>query len=504
VPVDPKTLPQDPQILQKMLVDVTAQLDRTERLLRQLLAAKTGRKSEQLSREQLALFAAEAGFSLPEMEENSSGDDAEPPASSAGGSSNADSQRRGRKPLPGHLKRERVEHDLAESEKHCGECGEDLRRIGEEISERYEYVPAQMKVIEDVCQKYACACTVKTATKPPQPIEKSTAGASLLSQVIVSKYADHLPLHRQAKMFRRFGVDLSDQTMCGWVAQCAALLEPLYERLKRFVLASKVVGTDDTPVKVLDRKLPQARKGRIWPYVGDRDHVAAVYDYTPTRERAGPEEFLKNFRGHLQADAYAAYDAFFTNPERGMVEVGCWAHARRHFHQAQDTDPSRMRTALWMIADLYRVEKLARDSGLRGEELRLLREQGARPVLDRLHVYLLQIRDELLPKSDAGQAVAYALKNWAALTRYSSNPDLSIDNNATERSLRCFAVGRNNWTFFGSDRGGRTAAVLRSFVTSCELAKVEPFAWFRDVLARIANHPMQKLDELLPHRWTLV
>src|SRR5262249_7938638 len=164
-------------------------------------------------------FAAEAGLSLREAEEKNSDDDTKPPASSAGGNSDAESRRRGRKPLPRHLKRERIEHDLAENEKHCAECGEDLRRIGEEVSERYEYIPAQMKVIEDVCQKYACACTVKTATKPSQPIEKSTAGASLLTQVIVAKYADHLPLHRQTKMFRRFGVELSDQTMCGWMAQ---------------------------------------------------------------------------------------------------------------------------------------------------------------------------------------------------------------------------------------------------------------------------------------------
>ena len=483
-----------------MLVDVTAQLDRTERLLRQLLQAKTGRKSEQLSREQLALFAAELGMALPEAEESEDHDE-EPPASASGFGSG---KPRGRKPLPRHLKRERIEHDLPEAEKHCCRCDQDLRRIGEEISERYEYIPAQMKVIEDACFTYACACTVKTATKPAQPIEKSTAGASLLAQVIVAKYADHLPLHRQAKMFARHGVELSDQTLCGWVAQCAQLLEPLYERLKRFVLASKVVGTDDTPIKVLDRKLPQARKGRIWPYVGDRDHIAAVYDYTATRERAGPEEFLKNYRGHLQADAYVAYDAFFTTPERGMVEVGCWAHARRHFHNALETDPSRMRTVLLMIAQLYRVERTARERGLRGNELNLLREHGSRPVLERLHAYLLEIQDQLLPKSEAGQAVAYALKNWAALTRYVENPDLSIDNNHTERALRCFAVGRANWTFFGSDRGGRTAAVLRSFVTSCELVKVDPFAWFHDVLSHIAEFPISRLDELLPYRWAAV
>lgn len=496
LPVDPKTLPDDAEKLKKIVVDVTAQLDRTERLLRQLLQAKTGRKSEHLSREQLALFAAELGLDLPEPEESDDHDEGPPSASES-----RSGKSRGRKPLPRHLKRERIEHDLPESEKHCIHCDQDLRRIGEEVSERYEYIPAQMKVIEDACFTYACACTLKTAMKPTQPIDKSTAGASLLAQVIVAKYADHLPLHRQTKMFARHGVELSDQTLCGWTAQCAQLLEPLYERLKRFVLASKVVGTDDTPVKVLDRKLPQARKGRIWPYVGDRDHVAAVYDYTATRERAGPEEFLKNYRGHLQADAYVAYDAFFTQPERGLVEVGCWAHARRHFHQALEADPSRMRTVLLLIAQLYCVERTARERELRGEELRLLREYGARPVLKRLHEYLGEIQDQLLPKSEASQAVAYTLKNWTALTRYLENPDLSIDNNHTERALRCFAVGRANWTFFGSDRGGRTAAVLRSFVTSCELVKIDPFAWFRDVLSRIAEFPIPRLDELLPHRW---
>ena len=236
---------------------------------------------------------------------------------------------RGRRPLPPHLKRERIEHDLTEEEKHCACCNQDLRPIGEETSERYEYIPAQLLVIEDVCKKYACACTVKTASKPPQPIEKSAAGASLLAQVIVSKMADHLPVHRQAKIFRRFGVEIPDQTMCGWMRQSAELLDPLYVRLKQFVLRSKVVGTDDTPVKVLDRNLKRAtRKGRFWPYLGDRDHAAAVFDYTPTRERAGPEQFLKTYRGYLQADAYVAYDSFFTNPERGLVEVACWAHTQ--------------------------------------------------------------------------------------------------------------------------------------------------------------------------------
>ena len=493
-----------------MLVDLTQQLDKTQRLLRQLLAAKSGTHSEQLSADQLRLFAQELGQApcapgaAAEAEEDSRDHDLPPGSSTPGSSSGerAESRPRGRRALPPHLKRERVVHDLTETEKHCASCNQDLRPIGEETSERYEYIPAQLLVIEDVSKKYACACTVKTASKPPQPIEKSAAGASLLAQVIVSKVADHLPVHRQAKILRRFGVKIADQTMCGWMRQSAELLDPLYARLKQFVLSSKVVGTDDTPVKVLDRSLPRAtRKGRFWPYIGDRHHAAAVFDYTPTRERAGPERFLKHYRGYLQADAYVAYDSFFIAPERGLVEVACWAHTRRHFHQALDTDPARMGAVLAHIAQLYAVEKRARRSGIVGRDLCLLREHASRPVLEKLHQYLETIREELLPKSEAGQAVAYALKNWTALTRYLEDGDLSIDNNHTERSLRGIAVGRRNWTFVGSDRGGRTMAVLRSFVASCELAQVDPFAWFQDVLTRIGQCSLQQLDELLPHRW---
>ena len=482
-----------------MLVDLTTQLDKTQRLLRQLLEAKSGTRSEQLSADQLRLFAQE--INAPDAATETDKDDNLPSGSaSSSGEDKDESRPRGRRVLPPQLKRQRIEHDLTEEQKHCDCCNQDLRLIGEETSERYEYIPAQFLVIEDVCKKYAC--TVKTASKPSQPIEKSVAGASLLAQVIVSKIADHLPVHRQAKIFGRFGVEIPDQTMCGWMRQSAELLDPLYVRLKQFVLSSKVVGTDDTPVKVLDRNLKRAtRKGRFWPYVGDRNHSAAVFDYTPTRERAGPEQFLKTYRGYLQADAYVAYDSFFTNPERGLVEIACWAHTRRHFHKALDTDSARMGAVLAYIGHLYKVEKRARRSGIMGEDLRLLRAQASMPVLEKLYEYLEKIREEVLPKSEAGQAVAYALKNWTALTRYLEDGDLSIDNNHTERSLRGIAIGRHNWTFVGSDRGGKTMAVLRSFVASCELVKVDPFAWFQDVLSRIAGHSIQRLDELLPHRW---
>jgi transposase len=513
-----------------------AQLERefTERhkyesLLRELLDAPRNRKSEQLSNEQLSLFEAawKARAALDATGEATDGDDGITPGDPADGDgqANADnaskSKRRGRRPLAGHLERERIVHDLAESEKHCACCGKDLRLIEEETSERYDYIPAKLRVILDVCLKYACDCTVKTAAKPPQPIRprakdlwrpyplisrtvllrhwsKSTASASLLAHVIVSKHADHQPLHRQERMFERHGIDLSRKTMGGWMAQCAELLDPLFEKLKQELFKSKVIGTDDTSVKVLDPKLPFARTGRIWPYLGDIHHPVVVYDYTPTRGRAGPAKFLEGYKGYLQADAYSVYDAFFT-PARGLTEVGCWMHARRYIFKALETDQERMGPAMHLIARLYRVEECARE--MTAADRCALRQRVSAKLLEKLHAYLLELRGEVLPKSPSGAAVRYILNQWDALTRLLDDGELEIDNGAAERANRDIAIGRNNWTFFGSDKGGKTAAVLRSFVASCKRAKVEPFAWFNDVLGRIAEHSLSRLGELLPHNW---
>jgi transposase len=508
VAFDPKHLPENPKVLQQMVLDLMAQLDRecTERnkieaLLRELLNARRNRKSEQLSSDQLALFAAAWQSRQAEAEPTKpDGSDGDDPNANSGADESASKKRTGgRQPLPRHLKRERIVHDLAEEEKHCSTCQQDLRPIGEESSERYEYIPAKLTVIEDICKKYACACTVKTATKPSQPIEKSTAGASLLAQVIVAKTADHLPLHRQEKIFERHGVDISRKTMGGWLAQCADLLKPLYGSMKEVLFQSKVIGTDDTSVKVLDVKLPFARTGRIWPYSGDAAHPVILYDYTATRERAGPEEFLKGYRGYLQADAYGGYDAFFKDPARELIEVGCWAHARRYFHKALESDQARMGPALLLIAQLYRMEKQARS--LTAEDRLRLRQLQSQLILEKLRNYLLEIQVEVLPKSPEGRAVRYTLKNWTALTRYCEDGDLQIDNNATERAIRGIAVGRNNWVFFGSDEGGKTAAVLRSFVASCQRVGVDPFIWLKDILTRIADHPITRIAELLPHNW---
>jgi transposase len=503
--IDPNLLPQDVTVLHNIVRELCEQLkhesaekDKYRSLLRELLEAQQNRKSEQLSKNQLALFETLWKTVQPEEEEEQE-NASEPAAEEEPKPEPSQGKKRsGRQPLARHLIRERIIHDLAESEKHCDCCGKDLRLIAEETSERYEFIPASMKVIEDVRLKYACDCTVKTADKPAQPIEKSTAGASVLAQVIVSKFADHLPLHRQEKIFERHGVNISRKTMGGWMPAAAELLDPLYQAAKKILFQSKVIGTDDTGVKVLDPKLSFARTGRIWPYVGDARHPVVLFDYTANRGRDGPAKFLEGYTGYLQADAYSVYDAFF-KPARGLIEVGCWMHARRYVFKALESDQLHMGPALHLIARVYAVEDRAK--GLTGQERLELRKRLSAPQIEKLHQNLLKIGDAVLPKSPAGKAVRYALNQWQALTRFLEDGDLEIDNGATERANRGIAIGRGNWTFFGSDHGGKTAAVLLSFIATCQRNAVEPFAWFRDVLSRIATHPINRIEELLPHNW---
>jgi transposase len=513
VALDFNNLPDNPEVLRQMVIELATQLDAHERrlarvqnILEQLLRWRFGQKREKIDERQLFLFAVELEATggdvkdliaeLEQDQEPKPDDDNQPPASGAAEKPKPGGH--GRRRLPKTLLRERIEYELSEAERECPHCAATMPRMGEEVSERLEYVPASLKVVEEVRAKYACSCggALKTAPKPAQPIEKGLAGASLLAQVAVSKYADHCPLHRQEVIFRRHGAELSRKTMCGWMRQTADLLAPLYERLKTRALASKVVQTDDTPVMVLDPALPKTRTGRIWTYVGEG---ATVYDYTPTRKRDGPERFLKDYRGYLQADAYGGYDQLYVKPERGLVEVACWAHSRRKFYEARSSDLPGATTALAYIGLLYKIERRARDLG--SADRFALRQRYAVPVLIHFREFLERERRRVLPKSPEGMAIAYALRNWTALGRYTDDGDLSIDNNGAERSLRGIAVGRRNWTFFGSDGGGKTAAVLMSFMASCQRLKIDPWAYLRDVLERIAAHPVNALDELLPANW---
>ena len=496
--IDPQKLPLDVEKCHALIAELVQELDLKDRRLRhvqheleKLLRWRYGAKRERVDEKQLFLFAAEVLAAVKEEAQ------VKPPPESP------KTQRpgHGRKPLPRQLERRRVEHDLRPEEKICPQCREALRPIGEETSERLEYVPASLHVIQDVRRKYACpkGCTVVTASKPMAPIEKGLPGPGLLAHVAVSKYADHQPLHRQTEMFQRQGITLSRRTMAGWMGQSAELLSPLYERMKAEVLASKVIQTDDTPVGVLDPALPRTRTGRIWTYVGDGDHPYTVYDFTPDRSRDGPEAFLEDFRGYLQADAYSGYDKIYKD-ER-VTEVACWAHTRRKFYEAQSSDLMRSMIMLAYVRLLYDVEKEARDLALDGPGRLALRQEKSVPILQDIEVYLRREELDVLPKSPVGQAIAYTLSNWEALVRYAQDGDLEIDNNGAERSLRGIAVGRNNWMFFGSENGGRTAAILTSFTTTCKRHGLDPFVYLRDIFERISAHKESKLADLLPDNW---
>lgn len=497
-------LPDDLHELKRLVLDLVARLNRSEleqARLRELLEAKRERQSEKLSADQLALFAAMWEARQESSSADDDDDEPEPPPSATGEAPTRKRKRTGRPALPKDLPRETIEHDVTGKDQPCPDCQAPLRLIGADRAERLEVIPAQMKVVEEVCFKYACQCSVHTATKPAQPLPKSIAGASVLAQVITAKFLYNLPLHRQEQMWSAQGVTLSRKTMSGWLAQVAELLAPVYVALKQHVFGSYVLGTDDTGVKVLDPQLPFARKGHFWPYCGDRGHPGVVFQYTATRGGKEVAEFLRSYRGpYLQADAYAVYDGLYRDPQRDLREVGCLAHCRRYWLKALATARDQVGPVLYLIHQLYGIEEEARD--LDATQRLALRQERSRPLLAKMRAYLDNLKLVALPQSPAGKALRYTFNQWTALTRFCDDGELAIDNNATERALRGIAVGRRNWMFVGSDVGGHTAATLLSFVATCRVVGVDSFAWFRDVLTRIAQgHPVNRLAELLPHCW---
>ncbi len=498
----PADLPTDVTQCHALIEELSATVEEQQRVtarLRQqvevLLKRLYGPRAERIDPAQLVLFG-EAMAAAPEQEEEAPPEPETPaPAAKKG---------HGRKPLPKDLPRQRIVHDVADEEKVCPECGAAKKRIGEEVSEQLEYVPASVFILEHVRPKYACPCCqehVSVADKPAKVIDKGVPGPGLVAHVLTSKYCDHLPLYRQESMLARHGVALSRKTLCGWVMATAARLEPLVEAMKREVLASAVIHTDDTPVRVRGDDGPFT--GRFWVYVGDRAHPYTVYDYTPSRRRDGPAAFLDGYKGYLQADAFGGYDGIYASGD--VVEVACWVHARRKFHDARSTDSARAHRMLAWIRQLYDVEKDARK--LDAEQRRALRQQRSKPVLegdgDRegIEQWLIEQQALALPKSPIGEAVNYALNNWTALTRYLDDGILAIDNNAAEQALRGIAIGRKNWLFLGSDRGGRAAAVHFTLIQSAKRHGIDPFAYLRHILLRITTDPPANLRDLLPDRW---
>jgi len=498
--------------------------------LKNLLRRAYGRSSEKLDPNQLALFEK----MLAELQQAPSQASlvAEPAATGTAQAPKSSPNGHGRRQLPAELERRAVIIDLPEDQKACPCCHGMRQPMGEEITEKLDYEPARVFVRQEIRKKYVCrACEaaaaeggpqIVIADKPLSPIEKGLAAPGLLAQIIVSKYADHQPLNRLERILGRHDIQISRSTTCDWMRQCAEALRPVYELMVQEVVASRVIHTDDTPVDVLDREVPGTTKtGRFWVYVGDEDHPQIVFDYTPSRSRDGPMAFLKGWgkesRVYLQADAFGGYDGIYRGETGGQVtEVACMAHCRRKFYDARNSDTATATQALAHIRLLYDVEDQAKalaaeesDPQARWRKLvteRLrLRQEIAMSRLAQFKAWLesrqIAKGGPVLPKSPMGLAIAYALNQWEALCVYTTAGELAIDNNISERALRRIAVGRGNWVFMGSDTGGRTAAVLFALVATCERHHVNPFEYLRDVLTRIAAHPMNRLADLLPDRW---
>jgi transposase len=400
-----------------------------------------------------------------------------------------------------HLPHIRIEHDLTEAEKTCACCGGPKQRIGEDESRELEYIPARLEVKVHVLPKYACpVCRdgVASPPVPPKPTPRGMAGPGLVAFVVVSKFADHLPLYRLEDILTRHGVYLSRSTLCDWVRDAAAVLEPLAELQKSLVLQSPVIWTDDTPVTVLGGGQPGSSTGRFWVYIGDDGHPYSVYDFSASRCRDGPAAFLAGYRGFLQADAYGGYDGIFLGSDGGVMEVACWAHARRKFYEARPNAPREANEVLEWIRQLYDIEDRA--LGATAEERLALRQREAVPILDRIEGRLDELSGRALPKSALGKAVTYARNQWAALRRYASDSRLTIDNNVSERTLRLQAIGRKNWEFLGSAAAGPRAAVLFTILAGAKRHRLEPWAYLRDVLLRLSAGETE-LESLLPDRW---
>ncbi len=408
-----------------------------------------------------------------------------------------------RKPLPEHLPREIVTH--APGRDCCPDCGGQLRQFGEDISEQLEYVPENFKVIRHVRPKFSCSgCDrVVQVPAPSRPIERGLAGPGLLAHVIVSKFSDHLPLYRQSEIYARQGVDISRSTLAGWVGASSDLLAPLVDALQGHVLAGRKLHADDTPIPVLSPGSGKTRTARLWTYVrddraaGEPTPPAVWFAYSADRKGEHPRQHLKTYKGALQADAYAGFHHLYGDD---VYEAACWAHARRKFHEIHAVHASPTTAeALARIGALYAIEEEIR--GKPAELRREVRQTRAAPLLQALRAWMEKALRSLSTKSDTAAAIRYALSRWRALTRYTEDGLLEIDNSAAERALRAVALGRKNFLFVGSDCGGERAAAMYSLIGSAKLNGHDPELYLRTVLARLANHPINHIHDLLP--WNL-
>jgi transposase len=496
-------LPDDIEILKQIviaqrerLLSSTLQIEQLKLQLAKLRRMQFGRSSEQIDAE-----IAQLELTLEDLETR------EAAASPAVTAVLPERVKPVRRPLPENLPREIVVHETACK---CPECGTGLAALGEDVAEMLEYVPSHFKVIRHVRPKLSCPkCQIIVqAEAPSRPIARGLAGPGLLAHVLVSKYCDHLPLYRQSQIYAREGIDLDRSTLADWVGAASALLEPLVGAISRHVLSGDKVHADDTPVPVLCPGRGTTRQGRLWTYVRD-DRAAADetppavwFAYSPDRKGEHPRRHLQNFKGILQADGYAGFDRLYneTDPEHPIKEAACWAHARRKFYDIHvATDSPIASEALARIGELYGVEGEIR--GQPADVRQQVRQARAGPMLNDLHRWLIATVKQLSKKSDLAGAIHYALARWKALIRYRDDGRIEIDNNAAERALRAVALGRKNYLFAGADCGGERAAAIYSLIGTAKLNGIDPEGYLRYVFTRIADHPVNRVDELLP--WKL-
>lgn len=499
-------LPNDVESLQKLVLEQRALLLSRDVLIEKLRIELLRLKRQRFGRssEQLDAKIAQLELALEELEASETQLDistASPPVA------DAEPAQPVRRALPEHLPRERIVHQPACT---CPSCGGALKVLGEDVSEMLEYVPAHFKVVRHVRPKLACShCqSIVQSPAPSRPIARGMAGPALLAHVLVSKYADHLPLYRQSEIYARLGAELERSTLADWVGSCSALLAPLVECLGRYVRSGLKLHADDTPVPVLQPGRGTTKQGRLWTYVRDdrpagcTDPPAVWFAYSPDRKGIHPYTHLKHFNGVLQADGYAGFDRLFNeaDPAHPIKEAACWAHARRKFYDIHQATQSPVALeALHRIGELYRIE--AAIGGKCVDDRLQARRSEALPKLAALNTWMIQTKTQLSKKSELAGAMHYALSRWRALTRYCEDGRVEIDNNAAERSLRAVAVGRKNYLFAGSDAGGERAAAIYSLLGTAKLNGIDPEAYLRHVLTHIAEHPINRIDELLP--WNL-